>query len=88
MKLALCVLAFSDGISKSNRPEDQNLASQYLAALAPLLAKVVSRKDVTSEVRDVDRLFGHTWIADLPPFKEAFALWEEAKVELAHENRK
>ena len=88
MKLASCILAFSDGISKSSRPEDRNLVSQYLAALAPLLAKVVSRKDVTSEVRDIDRLFGHTWIADLPPFKEAFTLWEQAKVELVDENRK
>jgi hypothetical protein len=82
MKLASCILAFSEGISVSNRPEDRVLVSQYLSALAPLLAKAVARKEVAGDIEAIDRLFGHTWIADDTPFKEAFRLWEQSKVEL------
>ncbi len=82
MKLASCILAFSRGIAASNRPEDRALAAQYLAALAPLLAKVVRKEDGGGGVEDVDRLFGHTWIIDIAPFKEAFELWTESKVEM------
>jgi len=58
------------------------LASQYLAALAPLLAKIVAKEEVSSDVEDMDRLFGQTWIVDMAPFKEAFELWKQSKIEI------
>jgi len=82
MKLASCILAFSKGITASTRPEDRALASEYLAALAPLLAKVVKKEDVRADIESVDRFFGHTWIVDDAPFKEAFELWRESKSEI------
>jgi len=82
MKLALCILAFDNGISNSKNPEDRVLAAQYLTALAPLLARVVSNKEIKTGIDYIDRLFGQTWIVDLEPFKNAFDLWIEAKSEL------
>ena len=83
MKLASCILAFSDGIARSNRPEDRSVVSQYLAALAPLLAKVTLEEKSGTMVSDIDRLFGQTWVIDSAPFEEAFRLWRVWKAEIA-----
>lgn len=73
--LAESIDAFSRGIAESNRPEDRKLAADYLAALAPLLARATLGEDILKDLATVDRLFGHTWIIDVGPFKHAFDKW-------------
>ena len=79
--LAEAIEAFSRGIERSQRPEDRKLATEYLAALAPLLARATIGETILVEVRQVERLFGHTWIADGAPFEEAFSKWRSFKSE-------
>jgi hypothetical protein len=73
--LAEVVLSFARGIAASNRPEDRKLASDYLAALAPILGKTVIGEDIQNDLKYLDRLFGQTWITDVEPFNDAFRLW-------------
>ena len=80
-KLAETIQYFAQGIKSSHRPEDRTLASDYLAALAPLLAKAVLGQDILREISSIDRLFGQSWIAEIKPFEKAFASWEEFKRE-------
>lgn len=73
--LAECVALFADGIRLSTRPEDRKVASDYLAALAPLLASAVLGKDVLRELPGIDRLLGNTWLVDDKTFREGIAKW-------------
>jgi len=79
--LAETIESFAQGIAVSTRPDDRKLASDYLAALAALLASAVLGKDILSEIRSTDRLFGQTWINDVEPFRQAFAKWDTFKDE-------
>lgn len=64
--LAEIVEGIEPGIRESkNRPEDQKLANDYLAALAPLLASAVLGRDILRQLPVVERLLGQT------PFREA-----------------
>ena len=79
--LAEMIESLSYGIEQSTHPQDRKIAHNYLAALAPLLASAVLGKDILSNLKSVDRLFGHTWITDIEPFREAFAKWDAFKNE-------
>ena len=63
-RLAETIKSFEHGIKDSRRPEDRQIARDYLAALAPVLASTVLGDDILSEIRAIDRLFGQTWITD------------------------
>jgi hypothetical protein len=73
--LAETIDSFSEGLKECNRPEDRKLIGDYLAALAPLLARAVLGEDILKDLPDIDRLFGHTWVIDIKPFKKAFEHW-------------
>ena len=73
--LAEVVEGIEQGIHGSSRPEDRKLASDYLAALAPLLASAVLGKDILRELPAVERLLGQTWLIDDGPFREALSKW-------------
>ena len=79
--LAEMILSLQRGIALSTRPEDRRLASEYLAALTPVLASAVLGIDILSAIKTIDRLFGQTWIIDLEPFCEAFDKWTAFKKE-------
>ena len=79
--LAEVVESFARGIQRSNRPEDRALASDYLAALAPVLASAALGHVILRELRQIDRLFGHTWLVDDEPFRDALEKWETFKGE-------
>ena len=80
-ELAKTILLFSQGVEKSNRPEDRKLVNDYLAALAPLLAHTVIGDDILKEIRAIERLFGNTWVIDNSPFETAFKNWRLFKEE-------
>ena len=79
--LAEVVDQIEQGIRQSHRPEDRKLATDYLAALAPLLASAVLGKDILRELPAVERLFGHMWLIDDGPFRGALAKWREFREE-------
>src|SRR5262245_20991981 len=79
--LAETIVSFSRGIELSRRPEDRSLAADYLAALAPLLAKATLGESILRGLGTIERLFGHTWIIEIGPFEEAFAKWRAFKTE-------
>ena len=74
-KLAQTILCLQNGIKTSNRPHDRELAAQYLAALAPVLASAVLGSDILAEIKAIDRLFGQTWLDDVEPFRHALDHW-------------
>ena len=77
--LAETILEIAEGIKESNRPEDRKLASDYLSALSPLLAKAVIGKDISYDLPAIERLFGNTWLNDQQPFEKAFQKWRAFK---------
>lgn len=77
--LAETILEFTKGIKESNRPEDRKLASDYLSALAPLLAKSVIAENIFNDISAIEHLFGNTWLTDQQPFETAFKKWWEFK---------
>ena len=79
--LAESIELFRRGISDSTRPEDRTLASQYMAALAPLLARAILGGDLLQELPKIERLFGQTWLVDETPFQPAFDKWRTFKQE-------
>lgn len=79
--LAETIRLFTEGIRRSNRPEDRKLATDYLAALAPLLAKATLGESILADFGAIERLFGHTWLVDLAPFEKAFEEWRAFKSE-------
>jgi hypothetical protein len=58
--LAETIECFHEGIARSKRPEDRALAKDYLASLAPLLARATLGTDILRDLSTIDRLFGHT----------------------------
>jgi hypothetical protein len=80
-RLAETIKSFEHGIKVSRRPEDRQIARDYLAALASVLASTVLGDDILSVIRAIDRLFGQTWITDADPFQQAFANWDAFKDE-------
>lgn len=79
--LAEAIESFARGVRRCNRPEDRALASDYLAALAPVLASAVLGQDILRELRQIDRLFGQTWLMDDAPFRDALQKWATFKHE-------
>lgn len=79
--LAETIEAFSCGIKRSNCPEDRKLTADYLAALAPLLARATLGESILNDLGTIDRLFGQTWIVDSAPFEDAFEKWRTFKSE-------
>lgn len=79
--LAETIESFARGIERSKRPEDRKLAADYLAALAPLLARATLGESILRDLGAIERLFGHTWIIELEPFAEAFEKWRAFKAE-------
>jgi hypothetical protein len=79
--LAETIESFSRGIEGSKRPEDRKLAADYLAALAPLLARATLGENILRDLGTIERLFGQTWIIDFAPFEEAFEKWRAFKAE-------
>jgi len=79
--LAEAIDSFSRGITRSKRSEDRKLGTDYLAALAPLLARATLGESILRDLATIDRLFGQTWIIESEPFDEAFEKWRAFKVE-------
>ncbi len=79
--LAETIEAFSRGIERSQRPEDRKLATEYLAYLAPLLARATLGESILGDLATIERLFGQTWLVDQDPFEEAFSRWRAFKSE-------
>ncbi|MGH7388722.1 MAG: hypothetical protein ACREM3_04605 [Candidatus Rokuibacteriota bacterium] len=79
--MAETIESFSRGIERSKRPEDRKLAADYLAALAPLLARATLGESILRDLGAIERLFGHTWIIESAPFEEAFEKWRAFKAE-------
>jgi hypothetical protein len=79
--LAETIESFSRGIERSKRPEDRKLAADYLAALAPLLARATLGESILRDFATIERLFGQTWIVESAPFEEAFEKWRAFKAE-------
>ena len=79
--LAETIQSFSRGIELSKRPEDRKLAADYLAALAPLLARATLGENILRDLGTIERLFGQTWIIESAPFEEAFEKWRAFKAE-------
>ena len=79
--LAETIQSFSRGIERSKRPEDRKLAADYLAALAPLLARATLGENILRDLGMIERLFGQTWIIESAPFEEAFEKWRAFKAE-------
>ena len=80
-KLAQTILCLQIGIKSSNRPHDRELAAEYLAALAPVLASAVLGSDILAEIKSIDRLFGQTWLEDVEPFRESLDHWSAFREE-------
>ena len=80
-ELANTIQLLERGIEESNRPEDRKLATNYLAALAPVLASAVIGDDILPRLKDIERLFGHTWLIDQTPFENAFSSWQKFRNE-------
>ncbi len=79
--LAEAIDCLSWGVRESRRPEDRKLATDYLAALAPLLALATLGKDILRDLPDIDRLLGQTWLVDETPFRAALKKWRAFKEE-------
>ena len=77
--LAETIDSFSEGLKECNRPEDRKLIGDYLAALAPLLARTLLGEDILKDLPNIERLFGHTWVIDIKPFEKAFEHWSNFK---------
>lgn len=75
--LAEAIEFFRSGLEKCTRSEDRALIERYLTALGPVLSGAVLGKDVLERVRQVERLFGQTWLIDPGPFAPAVAKWGE-----------
>ena len=81
--LAEVVLGLVQGQHQSRRPEDRVLVDRYLAALAPMLSKMVLGQDIGADVDALDRLFGHTWLVEQEPFDAALRKWWAFRAESA-----
>ena len=79
--LAETIESFSRAAGESSRPEDRRLAADYLAALAPVLARAVLGQSILDDLAKIERLFGNTWLIDQAPFEDAFARWRSFKEE-------
>ena len=79
--LAETIECFSRGLTRSTRPEDRKLATDYLAAMAPLLARATLGESILTDLAAIDRLFGQSWMIDAEPFGEAFEKWRVFKSE-------
>lgn len=77
VELAAVVNGIAAGVAQSNRPEDRQLGTRYLAVLAPILAGAIAGKDVATEMAAFERLLGQTWIVDEAPFREALSAWRQ-----------
>ena len=79
--LAETVELFEAGLASCHRSEDRAVVDNYLAALAPILAGAVLGKDVLARIKQVERLFGQTWLIDQSPFEPALSKWREFRQE-------
>ena len=75
--LAETIKLFSVAIANSNRPEDKKLGSDYLLALAPLLAEDVLDEPILTRFIDVESLLKNTWVVEQDLFEDAFSKWAE-----------
>jgi len=87
-QLAQTIRSFSDGIKRSNRPEDRKLAADYLSALAPILAGAVLGDDLEILLIAFERQLGHTWLVDAEPFRDAFEKYGEFKKQVGFDYQK
>jgi hypothetical protein len=79
--LAEAIDSLSSGLETCTRPEDRKLIQNYLAALAPVLARATLGEDVLSRLDGVERLFGNTWLVDETPFRDGLAKWRQFRSE-------
>ncbi|HJS76740.1 MAG TPA: hypothetical protein VJ778_04980 [Burkholderiales bacterium] len=79
--LAETVALFEAGLARCARPEDRSLVSDYLSALAPILAAATLGENVVARLDSVERLFGNTWLIDDAPFRPALEKWREFRSE-------
>jgi hypothetical protein len=68
--LAEALDSLDRGTRVSTHPEDRKLVTEYLAALAPLLARSVLGQDILGDLPSIERLLGHTWLIDQSPFDD------------------
>jgi hypothetical protein len=79
--LAEAIDSLSRGLESCTRPEDRTLLKDYLAALAPVLARATLGVDVLPSLQGIERLLGNTWLVDEAPFKDGLAKWRQFKSE-------
>jgi len=79
--LAEAIASLSSGLDTCTRPEDRKVVQDYLAALAPVLARATLGEDVLSRLEGIERLLGNTWLVDEAPFKDGLAKWRQFRSE-------
>jgi hypothetical protein len=79
--LAEAIDSLHSGLDTCTRPEDRKLVHDYLAALAPVLARAALGEDVLSSLDGIERLLGNTWLLDEAPFKDGLAKWRQFRSE-------
>jgi hypothetical protein len=79
--LAEAINSLSSGLDSCTRPEDRKLVQDYLAALAPVLARATLGEDVLATFDGFERLLGSTWLIDDAPFKDGLAKWRQFRSE-------
>jgi hypothetical protein len=82
--LAETVALFEAGLARCTRPEDRSLVSDYLSALAPILAAAALGENVLARLDSVERLFGNTWLIDDTRFRPALEKWRQFRSEYEH----
>jgi hypothetical protein len=79
--LAEAISEFHTALECTTCPEDRAMVSDYLAALAPLLARATLGRDILRDIPAIERLFGQASFIDVHPFESAFRRWREFVVE-------
>ena len=79
--LAEAIDSLNSGLETCTRPEDRRLVQEYLAALAPVLARATLGHDVLISFDGIERLLGNTWLMDDAPFKDGLAKWRQFRSE-------
>ena len=84
--LAETVALFEAGLARCTRLEDRSLVSDYLSALAPILAAATLGENLLARLDSVERLFENTWLIDDAPFRPALEKWREFRSEYARKS--
>ncbi len=59
--LAKSIRLFEQGLAACTHADDRPVIRDYMAALAPLLARAVLGEDILSRLATIEHLFGNRW---------------------------